>query len=456
MVFQTVTVEQLCRDGVLAPPMDGNHGAIHPKTRDYVPSGIPFVMASDLRDGLVDTTNCAFISETQAATLRKGFAKTGDVLLSHKATIGRRAIVGELDTPYILLTPQITYYRILDETVLDRRYLYYYFGSYEFLSLFEQWAGAGSTRAYLGITGQKKLPIILPDIETQRSIANTAGSLDDKIELNRRMNETLERIAQAIFKDWFVDFGPTRRKLEGRTDPVAILGGLLSDPKEATPIAALFPAAFGEDGLPEGWTAEALIDQANWVNGAAYKNMHFSEAADALPVVKIAELKSGITANTKRTATELGDKYRITNGELLFSWSGNPDTSIDTFIWHGGDAWLNQHIFAVRSEGKRSAVFLYTLLRLLKPKFTEIARNKQTTGLGHVTKQDMSRIRVCVGTPELLTAFDQIAGPLHDRLRLALAENVTLAHARDLLLPKLMSGGFNLSGTEPANAEASL
>ena len=81
------------------------------------------------------------------------------------------------------------------------------------------------------------------------------GSLDDKIELNRRMNETLEAMAQAIFRDWFVDFGPTRRKIEGATDPVEIMGGLVTDPERASQqMADMFPASFGDNGLPEGWT----------------------------------------------------------------------------------------------------------------------------------------------------------------------------------------------------------
>ena len=89
------TVSDLVKEGVIEKPLDGNHGGIHPKSSDYVSEGIPFVMASDMIGGRVDTKNCKFISKEQAETLRKGFAKEGDVLLSHKATIGRTAIVEE-------------------------------------------------------------------------------------------------------------------------------------------------------------------------------------------------------------------------------------------------------------------------------------------------------------------------------------------------------------------------
>jgi type I restriction enzyme S subunit len=278
----------------------------------------------------------------------------------------------------------------------------------------------------------------------QRKIADVLGAFDDKIELNRRMNETLEAMAQAIFRDWFVDFGPTRRKLAGITDPVEIMGGLVQDAARAAELAALFPDALGDNGLPEGWTEEPLLLQADWINGAAYKNMHFSNAPGALPVVKIAELKAGITERTKRTNTQLGEKYRIRDGELLFSWSGNPDTSIDTFVWAGGDAWLNQHIFAVRGNGRRSAAYLHTVLRYLKPEFAELARNKQTTGLGHVTKEDLSRLMVSCAPASVHEHFDRLVIPIHERFRLSLFENNTLAAIRDLLLPQLMSGEISL------------
>jgi type I restriction enzyme S subunit len=207
------SIEALIKDGVLDKPLDGNHGGIHPKASDYVELGVPFIMASDLENGRVDLANCKFISEKQAKTLRKGFSKAGDVLLSHKATIGRTAIVQDSEHEFIVLTPQVTYYRIANKSRINSRYLKSYFDSNFFQSILGQWAGAGSTRAYLGITGQLKLPIILPPLDVQESIAGIVGSLDDKIELNRQINQTLEQIAQTLFKSWFVDFEPVKAKL---------------------------------------------------------------------------------------------------------------------------------------------------------------------------------------------------------------------------------------------------
>ena len=200
--WKTYTVQELIDAGMLDEPLDGNHGSIHPKASDYVSAGVPFIMANDLVNGKVDYANCAYITEAQASTLRKGFAKPGDVLLTHKATIGRTAIVSdEYDT--IILTPQVTYYRV--KKGISNRYLKYYFDSSTFQQLFANWAGSGSTRAYLGITAQRKLPIVLPPYEVQLKIAKCCGVLDDKIYQNQRINDNLEQQAQAIYFSMFID-----------------------------------------------------------------------------------------------------------------------------------------------------------------------------------------------------------------------------------------------------------
>jgi type I restriction enzyme S subunit len=300
----------------------------------------------------------------------------------------------------------------------------------------------GSVHQTIYFPEAKAFHICMPDRTTQDSIVEVLGALDDKIELNRRMNETLEETARAIFKDWFVDFGPTCAKIEGRA------------PYLALNVWSLFPDRLDNNGKPTGWSTEAVYEQAVWVNGAAYKDMHFSSEPDALPVVKIAELKSGITKTTRFTNTDLGERYKIHDRELLFSWSGNPDTSIDTFVWTSGTAWLNQHIFAVRSNGKRSQAFLYAMLKFLRSDFAEIARNKQTTGLGHVTQQDLIRLKITAPSHEVAAAFDEIVGPLHARFTSNLFENQSLVSIRDFLLPRLLSGEVRVKDAEKLVGEA--
>lgn len=173
--WSSLTVQDLVDRSYIAPPMDGNHGEIHPKVSDYVASGVPFIMANNLNDGYVDYENCAFITEQQACTLRKGFAKSKDVLITHKATLGRIAIVSnEYETT--ILTPQVTYYRALN--YISPEFLRYFFETSEFQKNFEAWAGAGSTRAYIGITKQLELPILLPNEDSMRAITESISKIE--------------------------------------------------------------------------------------------------------------------------------------------------------------------------------------------------------------------------------------------------------------------------------------
>jgi len=135
-----------------------------------------------------------------------------------------------------------------------------------------------------------------------------------------------------------------------------------------------------------------LFSLANWKNGLAFKQIHFSEKGK--PVIKIAELKNGITAQTARTQQEFDSAVHLTKGDMVFSWSGNPETSIDVFWYDLPDGWLNQHIFKVTPNDGVDKLYLYYLLKHLKPRFTAIASNKQTTGLGHVTVKDMKEMLV--------------------------------------------------------------
>lgn len=136
----------------------------------------------------------------------------------------------------------------------------------------------------------------------------------------------------------------------------------------------------------------SLYELAIWKNGLAFKNIHFSKTG--LPVIKIAELKNGITGQTYFTEQVFDDSVFLHKGDMLFSWSGNPETSIDVFWYELPDGWLNQHIFKVTPAVGVDANYLYYLLKALKPQFTAIASNKQTTGLGHVTVKDLKEMIV--------------------------------------------------------------
>lgn len=175
---------------------------------------------------------------------------------------------------------------------------------------------------------------------------------------------------------------------------------------------------------PDDWNVSSVFDLAHWKNGLAFKNIDFSD--HGRPVIKIAELKNGVSSQTARTMADYDRSVFVKAGDMLFSWSGNPDTSIDVFRWEGEDGWLNQHIFKVTAGEGLSDTFLFFLLKWLRPRFAEIARNKQTTGLGHVTIQDLKRMRVAVPDDKEQSKIIQIIGPLQEKIDLIRQMNETL------------------------------
>ena len=407
-------------------------------TKTFRAVGVPVLRGSNLSAEvgrrLIDD-DLVFIDPELAEQFRRSQVTKGDLVFTCWGTINQVGIIdGSARYPrYVISNKQMKF--TADTKKVSPLFLYYWFsgpkGQAQIIA-----GGIGSSVPGFNLGQLRQMRVPLPPLDVQDAITSVLSALDDKIDLNCRMNETLEVTARAIFKDWFVDFGPTRAKMEGRT------------PYLAPDTWALFPDRLDDEGKPENWKSETVLVQANWINGAAYKNMHFVEPTLGLPVVKIAELKNGVTSQTKFTNTDLGDRYRIKDGEMLFSWSGNPDTSIDTFIWTGGPAWLNQHIFAVRENGHRKLAYVYAMLKWLIPVFAELARNKQTTGLGHVTKEDLGRLHIVVPPQPIELEFDRIVGPILDRLRAALFENRVLAVIRDALLPKLMSGEIRVKDAE--------
>jgi type I restriction enzyme S subunit len=200
------SVAQLVEEGVLAKPFDGNHGEIHPKKADYTLSGVPFIMACDLVSGGVDTKRCTFISRRQADSLRVGFAKDGDVLISHKGTIGRSAIL-ETEDDYIMLTPQVTSYRVKDRTRLSNRFVHYYFMSPVFQREMIAGAADGSTRAYIGITKQLGLRLRFPHLAEQERIVARLGVLDPETQrlaaIYTRKLAALEELKKSLLHQAF-------------------------------------------------------------------------------------------------------------------------------------------------------------------------------------------------------------------------------------------------------------
>ena len=326
------------------------------------------------------------------------------------------------------------------------RFLYHVLTNQAALNEFQRIAESRSgTFPQITFDSIAHFPVPTPPIAEQYRLVQFLDAMETRLDLLRETNATLEAIAQALFKSWFVDFDPVNAKARGEPPQ-----GM----DDAT--AALFPDSFEESELgmiPKGWRVESVYSIADFINGASYKAFEPNALRRGLPIIKIAELKAGVTAQTGFSDLEMPEKYRISSGEILFSWSGNPDTSIDTFVWSYDDAWLNQHIFKVVPAGSEERAFVLLALKYLKPVFTELARNKQTTGLGHVTVADLKRLQIVKPTPQILAAWNEVVAPVIDRAFTMIQQAQTLAQLRDTLLPKLISGQLRLPEAEAMLAE---
>ncbi|MBY6104064.1 restriction endonuclease subunit S [Marinobacter nauticus] len=444
------------------------------KTPRKTNHGVPLVTAKIVKGGTILPATEYIAEEDYDSWMVRGLPKAGDVVVTTEAPLGE---VAQLADENVALAQRIVTLRGT-EGLLQNDYLRYVMQGAYIQGQLESRA-TGSTVKGIKQSELRKIKLPIPPEHEQIKIAGHLRALDDRIQLNHQINQTLEQMAQAIFKSWFVDFEPVKAKnaaLEaGGSEEDALLAAMqaISGKAEAElarlqaeqpeqyaelrATAELFPSAMQDSELgeiPEGWRALPLYDTAEYVNGAAFKAKDFSESGSGLPIIKIAELKQGISEGTKYTNSEVKEKYRITDGSVLYSWSGSPETSLEVFKWFGGEGWLNQHIFKLNFTKGQSEHFTYFLLKQMKPLLVRTAQQKQTTGLGHITVADMKRIKIPYPSPELLSAFSENIEPLYSRSSNAVRESKTLADLRDTLLPKLLSGELSATGAEPHSLEA--
>ncbi|AOF88730.1 type I restriction modification DNA specificity domain protein [Sinorhizobium sp. RAC02] len=396
------------------------------------------IRSQSVHDRYFDTSSVSFITDDQAHSLRNAEVKDGDILLNitgDGVTFARSTIVPNRVLP-ACVNQHVAIVRPVP-TLADAQYLMSFLASPEVKSYIEGFNAGGSRRAITkGHIESFEMP--LPPLAEQEAIGSILSSLDDKIELNRRMNETLETMAQAIFRDWFVDFGPTRRKLEGATDPVAIMGGLVQDAERAQALADLLPAVLGDDGVPEGWHTKGLDEIADFLNGIALQKYPAADGEDSLPVIKIAELRSGITPKSGRASPSVPQKYIIHDRDFLFSWSG----SLLAKFWTDGVGALNQHLFKVSSAVYPNWFFAHWIYYHM-PEFQRIAASKATT-MGHIQRSHLSAAQIICPHPATIEKMGEIIQPIVDRTIHNDLESRTLTSTRDLILPKLMSGEIRL------------
>lgn len=402
--YGSVSIGELLEEGVIHAIQDGNHGEKHPKTSDYVEDGIPFIMANSLNLGFVDLGSASKISEEQASSLRIGFAMTGDVLLTHKGTIGNTAIVPQVD-PYIMLTPQVTYYR-LDQSKLSNAYLLYCFRDLTFQKTIKSLAQQ-STRPYIGITAQRNLKINFRDINEQIKIVNAIKPYDDLIENNRRRIQLLEESARLLYQEWFVHL-----RFPGH-EQVKIT-----------------------DGVPEGWEKKNLTAIAE-VNQSSLKK-GFDERIEYIDI-------SCVTTHSISDTTwyEFADapgraRRMVKHCDILWSCV-RPNRRSHVLVWEPHDQLIASTGFAVISATQVSPFFLYQ--SLTTNEYVGYLTNR-AGGAAYpaVTSKVFEESFILVPSSKLVTQYHDQVQDTYAQINVLRSHSHKLAQARDLLLPKLMSG----------------
>ena len=255
--------------------------------------------------------------------------------------------------------------------------------------------------------------INLPSLETQRSIASILSSLDRKIELNNKINADLEEMAQAIFKNWFVDFEPFK-------------DGKFMDSELGM--------------IPEGWKVGRLTEIASYMNGLAMQKFPPENNEDSLPVLKIKELGQGFCGtDSDRCSCNIKDECKIHNGDVIFSWSG----TLLVDVWCGGDCGLNQHLFKVTSKEYPKWFYYYWTKHHLQ-EFIHIAKDKAVT-MGHIKRGHLEEAMVAIPDNDSMEKAHELFEPILSKMISLRLESSRLSLLRDTLLPRLMSGELEVT-----------
>ena len=392
--------------------------------------GYPYVAIPQVKDGRINLNDVRYITrEHFDEWTRKADPEPFDIVLSRRCNPGETGFVAEglkfaLGQNLVLLRS--------DGTKIFKPFLRWLVRGPQWWDQVSMYINVGAVFDSLKCVDIPGFRLPLPALPEQRAIAHILGTLDDKIELNRRMNETLEAMSRALFKSWFVDFDPVRAKMESR------------DPSLPKHLADLFPDRLVDSELgpiPEGWEVGSLDSIATFLNGLALQKYPVGSGS-ALPVIKIAQLRAGHTLGADLASSDLLPQYVVHDGDVLFSWSG----SLELDTWTGGDGALNQHLFKVTSAEYPKWLY-YHWVREHLPGFREIAAGKVTT-MGHIQRHHLSEAATVIPNTVILEALNRHMQPLLERGLSLRVESRALAALRDALLPRLISGDLRVKDAE--------
>lgn len=444
-----LSIDALCAAGV-AELQTGPFGSqLH--AHDYVPAGVPVVPTEAISNRRIQRSDLPQISPEKAVELARHKIHAGDILFARRGVqaTGQSAFAGTEDSGLICGTGAIRL-RIKEG---NGKILPNYLSHVLMAQTSRDWLrhqAIGATMPNLNEGIIRRFTFLAPSIEEQKAIADFLDALDDKIELNRRMNESLEAMAQAIFRDWFVDFGPTRRKLAGVTDPIEIMGGLVQEPARAAELAALFPDALGDSGLPEGWESRSLLECANvlsggtpsksneaywsgdipWISPKAMTDIHVDDSDDHISTEAVNDGAKLIPVGTTLVMVRgmgLHDGMRVSQARR--------------------EVTFNQDVKAFVAKDDIPSDFLFWGILALAPEL-----HKRVESSGHGTgKLPSDRIlsaTLAVPSKDILFDLSRTLTLINERIDLSRRESQTLADTRDLLLPILMSGEIRLRDAE--------
>jgi type I restriction enzyme S subunit len=372
----------------------------------------PYIRVRDLANGTIKINELLFLDDETFNKISRYTITKDDVYISIVGTIGMVGLV-----PDVISGANLTENcaRLTNIKKTTKEWLSYFLntktGQDQIRSL-----TVGTTQGKLALFRIKDINIPLPPLSEQQSIAKILSDLDSKIELNNQMNKTLEAIGQAIFKHWFIDFEFSNEK--GK--PYKSSGGEMVD------------SELGE--IPKGWSVKSIDEIAEFLNGLAMQKYPAESEKEYLPVIKIKELKQGITESSDKASLKLPKEYIVNDGDVLFSWSG----SLEVVIWTNGKGALNQHLFKVSSKEYPKWLYYYWVLQHLS-EYKHIAEGKATT-MGHIQRGHLHNSRVLVPDKATLTKMDKILSPIIEKLITINVETRVLSQIRDSILPKLMSG----------------
>ena len=421
--------------------IDGDRGVNYPKQEDFGPSGDCLF----LNTGNVTTTgfnfaDCSFITKDKDAALRKGKLKRHDVVLTTRGTVGNVALFDDsVHFENVRINSGMVLLRA-DQSKLLPGFLFQFVRS----PLFKEQVAAlttGSAQPQLPIRDIRRVEIPLPPLAEQKAIAAVLGALDDKIELNRWMNATLEAMARALFQSWFVDFDPVRAKLDGR-QPAAL------DPATA----ALFPAVFQDSPLghiPHGWTAQCLPD-------AIEVNPRRSLRSGVIaPYLDMKNLPTQGHSAEEVIDREFSSGTKFQNGDTLLAritpCLENGKTGYVDFLEDGQVGWGSTEYIILAPKPPLPPQFGYLLARSDPLRTHAIQNMTGTSGRQRVPSDCFNTFLLAVPPPTVARRFDELTGPLMAKIKSNSNETRTLSTLRDTLLPKLLSGELSV-----ANAAASI